>query len=811
MRDKNDDLAEAKRRVPLPTLLHQLGLGEHAKKSARCTFHDDQRNSFSVWRGEGGKWFWKCHAGCGDGDEVTFLEKIKSISRAEAIKLLKEMAGVGAPPSKARSSAPAPDWRACVEAFDDKHLERLADWRGFSGEFCSWLKRNGLVGLYEKCIAFPVHDGAGNVAAVHYRLRDGSWRYYPPGVKVRPLVIGELVAGDSFHVFESQWDTFAFLDSSGERSGVIISRGAGNAALVGGLLPENSTVYLWPQNDPAGDKWEKDICANTHAVVKRANIPAPHKDLNDWTKAGATDKDLLKAVMSAETIRANEHEFEPEPEPKEDALPEFPVECLPPILERQARAISELCGVPLAMSAPMVLAVASASIGKGLRVRSLPGKVTPGNLFVLVCKTSGSGGSLTFKYATAPLVGMQKTRRREFEEKEKPQIDAERAAVSSRIDELKRKLRKADADERKQHVEEFAQLDAELAQIEKRVSPILYVTDITSEKLADMLAEHGETLAHIDSDAADALGIITGERYGDGRHTQESVWLKSYTGEATVVFRKNVKDKPIHLDKPCLAVLFVATPDIVQKLFGKSRFTSGGLLPRFLVCDPAARPVPLTASVDMKHALPTDVSQQYEAAIFVALSRYRFSAADDPDEIDMVPKARGLLIEDWNCFCAKSNGTEDCPFEARHTENAIRIALVFHAFRHVEIEQRSQGIFGAQMQAHNHAVDERSMRDALRIRDWFNRHQDALRTPQRAAAEDDAWHKTQAMLRDRSPDVGIVPRDLYNGRRVCSDSQTAQRLLTQWKTEARIESFERKPDGAGRPTIAYRLAPLGRR
>jgi hypothetical protein len=86
MRDKNDDLAEAKRRLPLPTLLHQLGLGEHAKKSARCHFHDDQRNSFSAWCGEGGKWFWKCHAGCGDGDEIDFLVKYKDISRREAIK-----------------------------------------------------------------------------------------------------------------------------------------------------------------------------------------------------------------------------------------------------------------------------------------------------------------------------------------------------------------------------------------------------------------------------------------------------------------------------------------------------------------------------------------------------------------------------------------------------------------------------------------------------------------------------------------------------------------------------------------------------
>jgi hypothetical protein len=96
------------------------------------------------------------------------------------------------------------------------------------------------------------------------------------------------------------------------------------------------------------------------------------------------------------------------------------------------------------MSAPMGLAVASASIGKGLRVRSLPGRVTPANLFVLVCKTSGSGGSLTFKHATSPLVGMQQTQRREFDEKEKPGIDAERVVVSSQMEELKRRARKAD-------------------------------------------------------------------------------------------------------------------------------------------------------------------------------------------------------------------------------------------------------------------------------------------------------------------------------------------------------------------------------
>jgi len=83
----------------------------------------------------------------------------------------------------------------------------------------------------------------GNVVAAHYRLRDGSWRYYPQGAKVRPLVIGELVAGEPVHVFESQWDGFDYMDKSGERDGIVITRGASNGALVAGLIPEGSTVY----------------------------------------------------------------------------------------------------------------------------------------------------------------------------------------------------------------------------------------------------------------------------------------------------------------------------------------------------------------------------------------------------------------------------------------------------------------------------------------------------------------------------------------------------------------------------------------
>src|SRR5437763_812465 len=72
-----------------------------------CAWWSDRGMSFSVWQSDG-SWFWKCHAGCGEGDEITFLELLKRISRREAIKLFLETAGVEQtisqlPPQKATS------------------------------------------------------------------------------------------------------------------------------------------------------------------------------------------------------------------------------------------------------------------------------------------------------------------------------------------------------------------------------------------------------------------------------------------------------------------------------------------------------------------------------------------------------------------------------------------------------------------------------------------------------------------------------------------------------------------------------------
>ena len=93
--DLRQKIDEARRRLPLPELMNRLGLAEHAKKSARCPLpsHDNKHPSFSVFQGKDGFWFWKCHAGCGEGDEIMFLRKLKRLPTTQAMNLYLDMAG----------------------------------------------------------------------------------------------------------------------------------------------------------------------------------------------------------------------------------------------------------------------------------------------------------------------------------------------------------------------------------------------------------------------------------------------------------------------------------------------------------------------------------------------------------------------------------------------------------------------------------------------------------------------------------------------------------------------------------------------
>jgi hypothetical protein len=128
---------------------------------------------------------------------------------------------------------------------------------------------------------------------------------------VRPLVIGEPETADSVFLFESQWDALAVLDKMDWHKqalpslAVIVTRGASNGKMLRDLLKHGATVYAFRQNDAAAEKWLLNVSGATadRARVKLVTTPAPHKDCNDWTRAGATANDINAAMEAATDVK----------------------------------------------------------------------------------------------------------------------------------------------------------------------------------------------------------------------------------------------------------------------------------------------------------------------------------------------------------------------------------------------------------------------------------------------------------------------------------------------------------------------------
>lgn len=206
-------------------------------------------------------------------------------------------------------AAPAPlvDWQACVERMTDAKCSELATWRGYSAEMVEWMVANDLVGVYNGSFAFPVHDKAGRVVRIHYRLPKKGWAYYPTGGETAPFIIGNPQHATYTLAFESQWDAIAILDrlqahdpENIGRYAAIITRGATSNNDFSKV--ECRELIACPQNDPPekaspktgrtpAQEWLYQINETRNKSIPFAvfETPAKHADANDWIRADKPD------------------------------------------------------------------------------------------------------------------------------------------------------------------------------------------------------------------------------------------------------------------------------------------------------------------------------------------------------------------------------------------------------------------------------------------------------------------------------------------------------------------------------------------
>lgn len=818
-----DALAEAKQRLRIPELWRLLGVPGSPAKSCRVPWREDKTPSGSVY--DDGLRFHDFGTG-EDFDAIDFLARARGLSLADAIREFKKLAGVGAslptePPSRSNSipanAQPAIhiaqpfDWAACVAAFTPEHRAKLTEWRGYSPKFVDWLHAQKFIGLFEgERIAFPVHDSEAGVIACHYRLKeDGSWRYHPAGTHTAPFIIGAIAAAEAIFCAESQWDLFAILDSlhwhiqPDGATAALATRGASNGRLVAGRGRPDATVYAFAQNDAAGEKWLAAVVAACGCKSFHVVTPAPHKDPNDWTKAGATADDLRRAIADAKPYipPPDLHAAPPRHVSKpvitlppgdetDDAPQPFPVESLAPALASMVAAVARCERVPTALPAVCALGVASAAIGAGLEIVSATDRETRANLFLLGSAESGSGKSQVFRRIAQPIVEHQHALHEAHHEKIAPHLASEIAVLTREMNSLEKKAAKStDTADRERVLGELEFKNARRAELQqKNTPPCLVCGDVTSEKLAVLMAANRETLFSASSEARQIVDIVCG-RYNSTKSTDEAIYLSGFSGDFLRVDR--LGRDPLTLRRPCLSVLWLVQPDAMGRLFETETLAQSGFLPRFLVCHTQAAPQKIVEGESQ--AVSDAIRAQWTGLIDDLLATYH--AAEKPYRVEPSPEAKRLLDDFFNAVVDRRTGdlADVGQFASRYGEQAWRVALTSHG-----------ALYGRD--AHNHPLDAETAQNAVSVVRWFVDSQLTVLAHGRRQAATEIADKVLELLeinRTRKGKDYLSAREVQQAH-IVNNAEVARALLDRMEREGLLSGEDTKPEHGGWARRIYR-------
>lgn len=720
------------------------------------------------------------------------------------------------------NSQPPFDWPALVQAFTPEHAAKLANWRDYSPGFVAWLMEKGIVGIFKDGnIAFPVHGEDGKIIACHYRLKgDKTWRYHPSGTRTCPLIIGLPANASVVWVFESQWDAFAVMDRLGLHQGsdqsdtaVVITRGAENGKLIAGRCLPDAIVYAFAQNDPPradgklppADKWLVAIAASCGCKCLHIVTPKPHKDANDWTRAGATAEQIQCAIAEAQLVLVTvESRHQPAPDlharaqvtvetpgDVSDELPPapFPLDALPSAMAGIIAGVSRCERVPLALPAVCALGVISAAIGAGLEVVSGPNRTTPGNLYLVGFADSGSGKSECFRIVAAPLVDHQTRVLEVWRTKISPQLQSEIAVLSREITTLERKAAKAaDPSERERLRGEMEYRIARKDELARKAAmPCTITQDVTIERLAVLLQENREVMFSASADARKVIDNVMG-RYSATKTTDESLYLSAFSLEFVRVDRQS--REPVVLNKPCLALCWFVQPDLLVTMLDAQSLSASGFLPRLLICHTNATPRKIEGDAP---GISDAVRAQWTKLADDLLAT--FHAADKPHRIEPTPEAKRLLDDFHNIIVDRrqSDLADVGAFAARYAEQAWRVSVVLHAALH-----------GAA--ASNHPLERETAANAIRVVEWFIVQQLDILARGRRQAQHKVDDEVLELLERRQERTGkdfITARDVHHAR-IVPTAEAARALLARMEADGQLFGEDVRPERGGRATRIYR-------
>lgn len=300
-------------------------------------------------------------------------------------------------------------------------------------------------------------------------------------------------------------------------------------------------------------------------------------DASDITTAGGQLRPTGRVIQ----MRGDDDWSDPMPLTASQAVPAFPVDCLPPWAQLWTTELARETQTPPDLTAMLLLGSLATACGGRMRVRIRGNWFEPLNLFLLAVQPPGSRKSEVFKRHERPFVDWERAE----SERMAPLIAAsasEFRAAEQRVSASETKLSKTlETHERMAAKQDLRDaIEARLAAEEAvPAMPRLLCSDVTTEQLARLLFEQGGRMAVWDAEGCGPFALMLG-RYAEGGVANFEVFLRGHAGDSLRVDR--VKREPIQVANPALSLVAMGQPELLRSL-GERREARGlGLLARVL-------------------------------------------------------------------------------------------------------------------------------------------------------------------------------------------------------------------------------------
>jgi len=305
--------------------------------------------------------------------------------------------------------------------------------------------------------------------------------------------------------------------------------------------------------------------------------------------------------------------------------PQFPVGDLPEWLKDYVEAISSSLQVPPDLPAVAGLACLSTALAGKYQVTLRYGWNEPCNLYTVVILPPAERKSAVMSAMTKPIYEYEEQLAKEQGPDHAEQLSKKRM-VEKRLQEGENAAAKAGVMDRAEKEAEALNAARELQELEIPCLPRLAVSDISPEKMANLLAEQKGRLAVLSAEGT-LFEVIAG-RYSNSPNLDTI--LQAHSGDPIRVDR--VGRAADIINNPALTIGLTVQPFVLSGLMDNPFFKGRGLLARFLYFIPSPM-------VGRRNPNPPPLNEEVEREYRQRLTRLLQIEREEPQDIILSPGA----------------------------------------------------------------------------------------------------------------------------------------------------------------------------